>query len=251
MTATRVDMHVKVLDERVVERAKARGIDVLVYAPHFTRWPTIRERAARFSDEELLVVPARELFTGDWRTRRHVLALGLQAPIPDFVTLAGAMAELDNQDAVAVVPHPGFLSFSLEREHIDQYRDQLAAIETYNPKHLPWNNREAKRFAADFDLPPFASSYAHLPGTVGECWTTFETSIDSAADLHRALREGTPRTIEHRTGVGHTLRRALEIAHIGYENTWEKLDRVYLSGTEPTHPSHVAYDGAFDGSSVY
>ncbi|MFC7132060.1 MULTISPECIES: PHP domain-containing protein [Salinibaculum] len=244
-------MHVKVLDEGVVERAKRRGIDVLVYAPHFTRWPTIRDRAVAHSDEDLLVVPGRELFTGDWRSRRHVLALDLERPIPDFVTLSGAMAELDRQDAVTLVPHPGFLSFSLEREHIAEYRDHVDAIEVYNPKHLPWDNRRAQRLAGEFDLPPFTSSYAHLPRTVGECWTAFETAIEDAADLHAALREGVERTVMHRRGPQHTRRRVLEFAHIGYENTWKKLDRVYLSGTEPTHPGHVAYDGAFDDIRVY
>ena len=71
----RVDLHVKVLDERVVERAKARGLDALVYAPHFTRLPAIRARAARFSDDDLLVVPAREVFTGSWRDRLPPRAL--------------------------------------------------------------------------------------------------------------------------------------------------------------------------------
>ncbi|WP_302082832.1 PHP domain-containing protein [Salinibaculum rarum] len=244
-------MHVKILDERVAARAKRRGIDVLVYAPHFTRWSTIRERAERFSDDDLLVVPARELFTGDWRHRRHVLALDLQRGIPDFLTLDGAVNELAKQDAVVCVPHPGFLTISLERDHIRAYRDIVDAIEVYNPKHLPRDNRRARALAAEFDIPGFTSSYAHLPGTIGECWTTFECAIDTAADLHDALRDGTPRTATHRDGLEHLGRRAIEMAHIGYENTWKKLDRVYLSGTEPTHPDHVAYGGAFEDSSVY
>ncbi|PSP27587.1 metal-dependent phosphoesterase, partial [Halobacteriales archaeon QH_2_65_14] len=32
---TRVDPHVKILDDEVVRRAKRAGLDVLVYAPHF------------------------------------------------------------------------------------------------------------------------------------------------------------------------------------------------------------------------
>jgi len=251
VTGTRVDMHVKVLDERVAGRAKARGLDVLVYAPHFTRWPDIRERAAAFSDEELLVVPARELFTGDWRTRRHVLALDLEAPIPDFLTLGGTMDELARQDAVVLAPHPGFLTISLGREQIDRYRDRLDAIEVYNPKHLPADNRRARGFAEEFDLPAFTSSYAHLRGTVGEAWTTVECDITSAEDLHAALRAGAGRTIDRRHGPGHHVRRALEFAHIGWENSWKKLDRMYLSGTEPTHPTHVAYEGRFDDIRVY
>jgi predicted metal-dependent phosphoesterase TrpH len=251
VTATRVDMHVKVLDDLVVQQAKRRGMDAIVYAPHFTRWPTIHERAEQYSDEDLLVVPARELFTGDWQNRRHVLALDLERPVPDFVTLEGAMAELADQDAVVLVPHPGFFTFSLEREHIGQYSEQIDAVEVYNPKHTPWNNRRARRLASEFGHPPFTSSYAHLSKTVGESWTAFQREIDTTADLHEALRERAPRSPDHRNGLGHLARRVLEFCHIGYENTWTKLDRVYLSGTEPTHPRHVAYDGAFDDIAVY
>lgn len=252
MTATtRVDMHVKVLDETVTRRAKRRGLDVLVYAPHFTRWPDIRRRANQFTDDELLVVPGREVFTGDWQNRRHVLALDLADPIPDFITLEGAMAEFDSQDAVVLAPHPGFMTVSLEREQIDRYRDLVAALEVYNPKHLSWHNRNARELAADLNIPRFASSYAHLRRTVGEAWTTFETAIESEADLLAALREGAFRRVEHRRGLRHRARCGLEFSHLGWENSWKKLDRIYLSGTEATHPDHVAYDGSFDDVRVY
>jgi predicted metal-dependent phosphoesterase TrpH len=248
---TRVDMHVKVLDERVVDRAKRRGLDALVYAPHFTRWPDIRARAARFSDDDLLVVPGRELFTGDWQTRRHVLALDLAAPVPDFLTLEGSMAELARQDAVVLAPHPGFLTVSLGRDHLERYRDQVDAVEVYNPKHLPWDNSRARQLAADLGLPVFTSSYAHLRGTVGECWTAFEADVPDEAALLACLREGTPRAVRHRTTATHYLRRGAEFAHLGWENSWKKFDRVYLSGTAPTHPGHVAYDGRYDDVRVY
>lgn len=248
---TRVDLHVKVLDEAVVKRAKRRGVDVLVYAPHFTRWPDIRERAAHFSDDDLLVVPGREVFTGDWTTRRHILALDLSAPIPDFISLEGAMAELDRQDAVILVPHPGFLTVSLGADEIDHYRDKIAGVELYNPKLFPWNKNEATGIADNLDIPGFASSYAHLKHSVGEAWTVFEGRIETEAELLTALREGTPRHIEHREGLRHRAQCGLEFAHLGWENSWEKVDRVYLSGTEATHPGHVAYEGKFDDVRVY
>jgi predicted metal-dependent phosphoesterase TrpH len=251
VTGTRVDLHVKTLDERVVGRAKKRGVDVLVYAPHFTRWPDIRDRAAAFSDEDLLVVPGRELFTGDWRTRRHVLALDLEKPIPDFLTLSGTMDELARQTAVVLAPHPGFLTISLGREQVDRYRGLLDGVEVYNPKYLPHNSRRARTLADEVDLPEFASSYAHLRGTVGEAWTVLEREVTSTPDLHAALREGADRTVGRRQGPSHSLRRALEFAHIGWENSWKKLDRLYLSGTEATHPTHVVYGSRFDDVRVY
>ncbi len=248
---TRVDTHVKVLDERVVARAKERGIDALVYAPHFTRLPTIRERAARYTDDDLTIVPGREVFTGDWGNRRHLLALGLSDPVPDYITFEGAMAEFDRQDAAVLVPHPAFATVSLTRPEITAHAARIDAVETYNTKLLPHQNARAQRIAADVDRPGFGSSYAHLPGTVGEAWTAFEADLPDADAVASAFRERRPRTVVHRGGISHRLRGLVEFAHIAYENTWVKADRLFLSGDEPTLPSNVAYEGRFDDVSVY
>jgi predicted metal-dependent phosphoesterase TrpH len=243
----RADLHVKVLDERVVERAKARGLDAIAYAPHFTRLPDVRKRAARFSDEDLLVVPGREVFTGRWEDRKHVLALGLDEPVPDFISLDAAMDEFARQDAAVLVPHPEFLTVGLDAEDVAAYRGQIDAVEVYNPKHWPHHDRRARELAAEAELPSFTSSYAHLRGTVGEAWTEFEGSFDSTEELVAAIREGHPRRVVHRSGWSHRLRCAAEFAHLGWENSYKKVDRLFLSGMEPTHPDHVAYDGRFEG----
>lgn len=241
----RVDPHVKVLDRVVVERAKARGIDAIVFAPHFTRLPDIQAAADRFTDDDLTVIPAREVFTGTWRHRKHVLALDLEAPVPDFIDLAAAFDEFARQDAVVLVPHPAYLTVSLDAADIERYLTAIHAVETYNPKHWPRHNRGARAIAREFDLPGFGSSYAHLRGTVGEVWTTFPDVEPSEAAIVEAFRTGAGRRVEHRTGRQHYLRCTAEFAHLFYENTVAKFDRVVLSGTEPTHPSHPAYEGRF------
>jgi predicted metal-dependent phosphoesterase TrpH len=247
----RVDPHVKVLDERVVERAKRRGLDALVYAPHFTRLPDIRAKARRFSDEELLVVPAREVFTGSFRNRKHVLALGLSEPVPDFITLEAAMREFERQDAAVLAPHPEFATVSLDADDLAEYHNVVDAIEVYNPKHLPQHDERARELARETGLAPYGSSYAHLRGTVGEVWTTFEEPLWSEGELVDALRAGAPRRVYHRDGPGHGARCAAELTHLLYENTWEKIDRLFLQGTEQTHPSHIAYGDRFDDVAVY
>lgn len=242
-------MHVKILDESVVNRAKARGLDAIVYAPHFTRFPNIRAKTEAFSDDDLDVYPAREIFTGNWRNRKHVLAIGLTDPIPDFITLSGAMAELQRQGAAVIAPHPEFLTVSLDESDIRQYG--VHAVETYNPKHWEIHNERSQEIASETNLPGFTSSYAHLRGTIGEAWTTFEEPIDSSDDLVRALRDRAPRRTFHRSGFEHHVRCAMEFAHLGYENSWGKIDRILLSGTEPTNPEHIAYENRFDDVRVY
>ena len=248
---TSVDPHVKVLGERVVARAKARGIDVLVYAPHFQHIDTIRERAARFTDDDLLVVPAREYFTGTWSNRKHVLAVDPDSPVPDFLSLADTMAELDDQDAAALAPHPEFLTLSMDRDDIAAYADRIDAVEVYNPKHWPRDNRRAREIARESGLPTYLSSYAHVTPTVGEVWVEFDRAVESAADLVDAFRSGAPRRMYHRDGLVHTLKCRAEFCHLGWENSWGKFKRVVLSGMEPTHPEYPDYDDRFAAMNCY
>jgi len=248
---TRVDMHIKTLNSRVVARAKQRGIDILVYAPHFVRLPEITARAQRFSDDELLVVPAREIFTGDWRNRRHILSIGLSDPVPDFITLEAALAELDRQGAAVLAPHPEFMNVSLEKPEITAHSARIDAVETYNAKLFPHQNKRGQRIAAEIGDAGFGSSYAHLSTSVGEAWTSIDERIPSDDALVAALKNDVTRRAVHRTGPRHHLQGAIEFAHLGYENTWQKLDRLLLSGTEPTHPRNLLYDGRFDDVSVY
>jgi predicted metal-dependent phosphoesterase TrpH len=248
---TTVDLHVKVLDEGVVERAKAADIDVLVYAPHFTHIEPIREQAARYSDDELLVVPGREYFTGTWANRKHVLAVDPDDPVPDFLPLDVVMAELDGQDAGVLVPHPEFLTLSMTWPDVETYCDRVDAVEVYNPKHMSWDNRRAREIAKESELPTYLSSYAHLAPTVGEVWVEFDREVESAADLVDALGEPAPRRMFHRDGVSHALKCRAEFAHLVWENTWEKFDRVVLSELEPTHPEKPGYDDRFADLNAY
>ncbi len=249
-TEFRVDPHVKVLNDRVVSQAKRADLDAVVYAPHFTRLPEIRARAAAYSSEDLLVIPAREVFTENWRNRKHVLAIGLSEPIPDFIPLSVAMDEFERQGAAVLAPHPEFLTVSLTEADLRQYRQVVDAVEIYNPKHFPRHNRRARQIATDLEYPPFASSYAHLPETVGAAYTAFDR-IDTEAGLVNALQDGARRRVVYRGWRNRWRTTARELGHLCWENTYQKADRLFLSGIEPTHPKHIAYEGRFEDVSCY
>lgn len=243
--STRVDLHVKILDDEVVRRAKQAGLDVLVYAPHFTHLSEIRERAQQYTDDELLVVPARECFIDRWNQRRHVLVVDPSEPIPDFLTFEATMAELDRRDETLLAPHPEFLTMSLSEADIREYRDAFDAIEVFCPKNFWFHTRRMKAIAGDLDLPTYVSSYSHLPQTVGEAWVEFERPIETADDLTAAIEAGADPGCYRNDGLAHLLKRRLEFLHLGKENTWDKFKRVVVEDEEPTNPYNSNYDERF------
>mgnify|MGYP007020461713 CR=1 FL=1 len=97
----------------------------------------------------------------------------------------------------------------------------------------------------------FASSLPVVLGTWCGVWTRSNHRIGSTADLVEPLTTGADRQVIHRNGFGHRGRRLLEYGHLGYENSWKKIDRLLLSGDEPTHPRNLLYEGRFDDVRVY
>ena len=242
---TRVDLHVKVLNQSVINRAKAAELDVLVYAPHFTQLHDIQATAEAYTSDDLQIIPAREIFTGPWWKRRHILAIGLTEPVPDFIPLDCAIHEVTRQDAALLIPHPEFLSVSLAQSDIETYAEYIDAVETYNPKLLPHHNKRAERLAETLTLQPFGSSYAHLSQTVGEVWTEVAREIATTEDLRDAIIDQQLHSIGYNQHITHHVKRAVEVGHLGWENTWHKFKRVVLEGEEETHPANPCYPDHF------
>lgn len=237
----RIDTHVKVLSPPIRERAIDRGVDGVVYAPHFTPWPAIVERARALATEDFVVVPAREIFAGSWRTRQHVLALDLEEPVPDFLPLEETMRRLATQDACVVVPHPSYLTMSMDRAAIDRYADQIDAIEILNGRFLPWHGPRARQIADHHDVPALAASYAHLPHTVATAWAELAPT-DAAADaVVEAIRSGDIEGIGHHGRLVRGLSTTAELGHLVYENTVRKLRQSVQSEPVPTHPTAPLY----------
>lgn len=247
MAGCRIDPHVKVLDDRVKASAIANGVDAIVYAPHYTPWPSIVEQARRYSDEELLVVPAREVFTGGMTDRRHVLALDLEYPVPDFLDLETTMDILAKQDACVIAPHPGYLSMSLSLSDLLRYQAQFHAVEVYNPKFLPWHEARASRIAERIGAPKLASSYAHLRRSVGSVSIEVGSSLECPADVIAAIRTGDITAINISTAPRRWQVSLGELMHLGWENTIQRLARALRADLPPTHPSSPLYDQYYEG----
>jgi len=243
--STRVDLHVKILDDEVVRRAKQADLDVLVYAPHFTHLSDIRERAREFTDEELLVVPARECFADRWNRRRHVLVVDPDEPIPDFLTFEATMAEIERRGETVLGPHPEFLTMSLGADDLREYQDAFDAVEVFCPKNWWFHTRRMESIAGDLDLPTYVSSYSHLHSTIGEAYVEYEQDIESAEDLTAVIESGEDPRCYRNGGLRNLLQRRAEFFHLFKENSWDKFKRVVIEDQEPTNPYNARYDERF------
>lgn len=249
---TRVDPHIKILSEDVVDRAKDNDIDVLVYAPHFKDLNTIRRECKKFSCDDITIIPGRELFTGHWSNRNHILAIGLSTPIPDFIPLKDAILEIKKQDAALLIPHPEFLTVGLSEENISFYQEHIDCIEVYNPKYWTKHSNISEKISTRKNIKPFCSSYAHIKYTIGESHMKYTSNIHTESDLVEALKNDHDYSLYKKNDMRHKFISKTEFFHnLLYEDTWEKFQRVCLSGIEKTHPKQGYYDSRFNDLCIY
>lgn len=249
---TRVDPHIKILSEEVVERAKNNDIDFLVYAPHFKDLNTIKKQCKKYSSDDVKIIPGRELFTGHWSNRNHLLAIGLSSPIPDFIPLENAILEIKKQDAALLVPHPTFLTVGLSENKILSYQEYIDSIEVYNPKYWEHHIEISNKIAKELDIKPFCSSYAHIIYSIGETFIEFQNDFQNGNDVVEAIKNDQKPSLYRKNDIRHSIISKTEFFHnLLYEDTWEKFERVCLSDMEKTHPRQSYYDDRFEDMCVY
>ncbi|MBX0324647.1 PHP domain-containing protein [Halomicroarcula sp. F13] len=198
--------------ELLLAQAEAVGLDALAVTDHDELDASLE--AAELAPEYGLVgIPGMEVTCA----AGHVLALGIESPIPAGLSFAETLDRIRDQGGLAVVPHPFQESRHGVLEHIS--KDELAtadAIEVYNSRLLTGrSNRQAERFARRRGLPMTAGSDAHIAEMVGQAVTKVDTddrSVDAILDAvakGRTTVEGerTPWRISFRQAAGGAKRR--------------------------------------------
>ncbi|MFO8133811.1 MAG: PHP domain-containing protein [Thermoplasmatota archaeon] len=124
-----------------------------------------------------LIVPGIEVST----TQGHLLGLGISADVASR-DAATAIDEIHAQGGIAVIPHPFRRSSpsiaSVEGLDVD-------AVETFNGRNFPRQNRQAAALAAEYGLPVTGGSDAHQLWEAGSGYTIAEarTVDDLLADI--------------------------------------------------------------------
>ncbi|MDE3096075.1 MAG: PHP domain-containing protein [Chloroflexota bacterium] len=146
----------------------------------------------------------------------HLLALGIEAPVPSFRRLEETLAEIHRQGGIAIAPHPlSFLTRSITRRgfaRVAASADEavrIDAIEEYNlsPAGRVTSARARRLNREVLHLAAVGSSDAHFLQAVGSAYTTFDGT--TAADLIAAIAA--------KTTAG-AAGRAPRMSELGYRN---------------------------------
>ena len=182
--------------DMLLEQAAAVGMDALAVTDHDQLEASLE--AADLADEYGLVgITGMEVTSA----AGHVLALGIEEPVPTGLSFDDTLDHIDDQGGLSVIPHPFQKSRHGVQPHItDEQLARADAIEVYNSRLLTGRaNRQAEAFALDHGVPMTAGSDAHIAEMVGQAVTEVgaeERSQDAVLD---AIRDGRTSVVGSRT----------------------------------------------------
>lgn len=156
----------------------------------------------------------------------HVIGLYLTQEIPAGLSVAETMARINEQDGVAIIPHPFsnrgiFGPFGVSGFGAAFNELAFHALEVYNSMpFLVWANRvAAKVFAGGQGIAATGGSDAHVLHGIGNGYTVFRG--ESAQDLRLSLaRLETRAETASRGGLGVMLRYAFRLPQIRRQQAW-------------------------------
>jgi predicted metal-dependent phosphoesterase TrpH len=183
--------------DKLIELAKAAGLDGICLAEHDFFWEPDRTRELRHR-HGFLVIPGIEVNTEDG----HVLVFGLEKYVYGMHRMHELAALVEQAGGVVIAAHPyrrqlpfelrheGDWSEALERAAANPAYPLVAAMESYNGRGTPRENAFALALADRLGLPQTAGSDAHASADVGQCATEFEREISGLDDLIEELKAG-------------------------------------------------------------
>ena len=207
----------------VVEAAVRAGLDLIAVTDHedLRGGMQAREIAAR-TNAPITVLPGIEITTRSG----HLLAIGLEAPVPSFRSLRTTIELVKAQGGLCIVPHPlAWAPLSLSSRAISTMVASLDGIELANPTpSARWRQSRARRHNRDrWKLAETGGSDAHFPEMIGTAVTRFPGR--TAADLRAALAAHT--TIAE-------LRAAPSLREIGARRLAQQMGRGLLATPRAT-----------------
>lgn len=169
--------------DKIISNAAARGLNGVCITDHHS------------VDALHHIVPGRQsnglqVFVGQEYSTRHgdFLIFGPQSPLPTGLTVKQLMANVAQQNGVAVAAHP-FRPQRAVSEFI--IREGLCRIvESVNGRNSAVANCKVKQWRRRYNLIECAGSDAHTIEELGRAKTRFTIPIHTTDDLIHALKNG-------------------------------------------------------------
>ena len=165
----------------IIAAAEERGLDGVAITDYGTVKGALK---ARTKSEDVLVIPGCETRTDCG----HVLALGVEQPLPLCIRFSDALKRIRNQNGLAVLAHP---YAGLPRKSV-WMRNKPDAVEAVNALYpfFSYFTGKSRALAESLDLPQVGGSDAHYASNVGDAYTVVETDGFSEEAVLGGIRKG-------------------------------------------------------------
>jgi len=169
-------------------------LDLIAVTDHDQLEPGLeaREAHSRRGGYDFDVIAGVEITT----LQGHLLALGLERPVPSFRSLHSTLDAVHKQDGLCLIPHPmSWLTRSIGRRSIETVLARRSdgfwfdGIEQSNQSPAGRQmDAKVRRLNAQYGLPIAGGSDAHYLTVMGTAWTAFPA--EGLAGFKTALAAG-------------------------------------------------------------
>lgn len=192
----------------LITRAKAAGLDAIVFTEHDTVWDlkSVEELRAKHN---FLVLAGVEISTDDG----HILAFGIDKYVFGMHRSRELASYTERANGALVAAHPYRRQmpwFSRSEEEYQASLDKASrnaayqycqALEELNGRGSDKENEFSKRLCDMMKLPGTAGTDSHAISDVGKCATYFEKEIHDELELIAELKSGDYYAVDMRSGA--------------------------------------------------
>jgi predicted metal-dependent phosphoesterase TrpH len=189
----------------LVRAAVEHGLGGIALTDHNSMGGIGPAREAALKHPGFLVIPGMEISSADG----HVIALGVQHPIPAGLPVNETVERILAAGALPVASHP-FRNFTgLDESQIRGAR--FGALEVLNGRSPNRKNLRACRLAVEMGLGLSAGSDGHRPVEVGRCCVVIDGEPGGVDDFLEMVRKGKTSTWGRSAGLMDVARTAAKI----------------------------------------
>lgn len=182
--------------EEIIARCRELGIRAVAITDH----NVFEAHKDAGTPPEVIVVPGMEV-TSD---SGHILALGISAPVPKGLSVAGTIEAIHAAGGIAVAPHPYRAWSGLGEKNVRE--NGFDAVEIANGRSKRAGNVAAKRLARSMGLPVMGGSDAHSSDAIGRAYTELPDSCRDHRDVIAAILRRRGRAFGTGQGVSSSVR---------------------------------------------